>query len=108
MTYGYCSSIISITLSQPSFISYFELDTSSNASDLMGTINGVFQAGGFTGTLSCLGTADWLGRRKALLAAAALTVLGGALQAGSVNIGMYIVMRAITGVGIGKGVPRVR
>ncbi|KIW15772.1 hypothetical protein PV08_05822 [Exophiala spinifera] len=101
MTYGYCSSIISITLSQPSFISYFEMDTRSNASDLTGTINGVFQAGGFIGTLSCLGTADWLGRRKALLAAAALTVLGGALQAGSVNIGMYIVMRAITGVGIG-------
>ncbi|KAK5047302.1 hypothetical protein LTR84_006824 [Exophiala bonariae] len=101
LTYGYCSSIISVTLGQPSFITYFELDKRANASDLLGTINGVFQAGGFIGTLSCLGTADWLGRRKALLAAAICTILGGALQAGSVNIGMYIAMRAITGMGIG-------
>jgi len=102
LTYGYCSSIISVTLGQPSFITNFDLDKRSNASDLLGTINGVFQAGGFIGTLSCLGTADWLGRRKALLAAAVLTIIGGALQAGSVNIGMYIAMRAITGMGIGK------
>lgn len=107
-TYGYCSSIISVTLGQPSFITYFELDKKPNASDLLGTINGVFQAGGFIGTLSCLGTADWLGRRKALLVAAILTVVGGALQAGSVNIGMYIAMRAITGMGIGKKPSSVR
>lgn len=102
LSYGYCSSIISITLGQPSFVAYFGLDKRTDAADLFGTINGVFQAGGFIGTLSCLGTADWLGRRKALLAAAICTLVGGALQAGSVNIGMYIAMRAITGVGIGK------
>lgn len=34
--------------------------------------------------------------------ACVFSIVGGGLQAGSVNIGMYIVMRFITGVGIGK------
>lgn len=101
MTYGYCASIIATTLGQPSFIAYFELSTRSNSADLQGAINGLFQTGGLFGALSCTETADWLGRRKALLIAALFSVVGGALQAGSVNISMYIVMRFITGLGIG-------
>ncbi|OQV08812.1 hypothetical protein CLAIMM_13028 isoform 2 [Cladophialophora immunda] len=101
LTYGYCASIIATTLGQPSFISYFDLDTRSNATDLTGAINGLFQAGGLFGALSCIKSADWLGRRKAILAAAIVTIIGGALQAGSVDIGMYIVMRFVTGFGIG-------
>ncbi|EXJ61686.1 hypothetical protein A1O7_02115 [Cladophialophora yegresii CBS 114405] len=100
-TYGYCASIISTTLAQPSFIAYFELDTRHNATDLIGSIFGLFQTGGFFGTLSCLKSADWLGRRKALFYAGIVTTIGGALQAGSVNIGMYIFSRFLTGVGIG-------
>jgi MFS family permease len=102
LTYGYCSSIIATTLGQPSFRAYFELDTRSNATDLTGAINGLFQAGGLFGALSCIKSADWLGRRKALLIAAIITLIGGALQAGSVHIGMYIAMRFITGLGVGK------
>lgn len=101
MTYGYCSSIIATTLGQPTFIRYFHLDTKSNANDLIGAINGLFQAGGLFGTLSCIGSADWLGRRKAMLVTSIITVIGGALQAGSVNIGMYLVFRFVTGFGIG-------
>ncbi|KAH0839199.1 putative MFS sugar transporter [Fonsecaea pedrosoi] len=100
-TYGYCASIISTTLAQPSFIAYFDLDTRSNATDLTGSIFGLFQTGGFFGTLSCLKSADWLGRRKALFYAGLVTTVGGGLQAGSVNIGMYIFARFLTGVGIG-------
>ncbi|KAK6374009.1 hypothetical protein LTS17_007979 [Exophiala oligosperma] len=100
-TYGYCASIISTTLAQPSFIDYFDLDSRSNATDLIGAIFGLFQTGGFFGTLSCLQSADLLGRRKALFYAGLVTTVGGALQAGSVNIGMYIFSRFLTGVGIG-------
>lgn len=103
-TYGYCASIISTTLAQPSFISYFDLDTRSNAADLIGAIFGLFQTGGFFGTLSCLKSADWLGRRKALFYSSLVTTVGGALQAGSVNIGMYIFSRFLTGVGIGTSI----
>lgn len=101
LTYGYCSSIIATTLGQPTFIAYFELNTRSNAADLMGAINGLYQAGGLFGSLSIISTPDWLGRRKALLLYSVITLIGGALQAGSVHIGMFLVMRFITGFGIG-------
>ena len=101
LTYGYCSSIIATTLGQPSFIAYFALDTRSNATELEGAINGLYQAGGLLGALSCLYTGDVLGRRKALFLGALAALIGGALQAGSVNIPMYLVMRLITGFGIG-------
>lgn len=101
ITYGYCASIIATTLGQPSFISYFNLNTRPNATDLIGATNGLFQTGGLLGTLSCMKSADWLGRRKALFVASIVTTIGGALQAGSVHIAMYIVARLITGIGIG-------
>ncbi|RBA14937.1 hypothetical protein FPRO05_13153 [Fusarium proliferatum] len=101
LSYGYASSIIATTLGQPTFLSYFALDTRPNANDLMGAINGLFQAGGFLGTLGCYAIADHFGRRKAILVAALISTIGGALQAGSVDIGMFIAMRFLTGVGIG-------
>ncbi|KAH7305299.1 MFS transporter [Stachybotrys elegans] len=101
LTYGYCSSIIATTLGQPSFLTYFELDTNPNAVDLFGAINGLFQVGGLVGALSSSVLADWLGRRKAMLIESLFAVVGGALQAGSVHIGMYILARFITGIGVG-------
>ena len=102
LTYGYCSSIIATTLAQPSFITYMHLDTDSNAAQLFGAINGLFQAGGYIGTLTTSLTADYFGRRVALLIGALFSLVGGALQAGSVNIAMYLVMRFITGLGVGR------
>lgn len=102
MTYGYCSSIIATTLAQPSFINYFGFNHRSNVAQLEGAINGLFQAGGLFGCLSCIKTADWLGRRKAIFLTSIITIIGGALQAGSVNIGMYLVFRFVTGLGIGN------
>lgn len=43
MTYGYSASIISTTLAQPSFLTYFELDTRSDATSLISTMNGLYQ-----------------------------------------------------------------
>jgi len=40
-------------LGQPSFNAYFEIATRSNGTDLISTMNGLFQTGGFLGTL-CL------------------------------------------------------
>ncbi|OJJ42420.1 hypothetical protein ASPZODRAFT_76938 [Penicilliopsis zonata CBS 506.65] len=102
MTYGYCSSIVATTLDQPSFVAYFSLDTRPDATQLIGAVSGLFQAGGLFGCLSCLTSADWLGRRRALLITALVTLVGGALQAGSVNIAMFLVFRFVTGLGIGS------
>ena len=103
VTYGYGSSIIATTLGQPTFLAYFNLGSeNSQATSLQGAINGLFQAGGLFGTLSCVQTADTFGRRKAILIGALTSLVGGALQAGSVHIAMYLVARLITGVGIGE------
>ena len=105
LTYAYASSIIGTTLAQPSFIQYFHMDTRSNANQLAGAINGVFQAGGLIGALASIPVADKYGRRMGLFVASVLAVIGGALQAGSVNIAMYITMRLISGFSVGKNLP---
>ncbi|KAJ4127074.1 hypothetical protein NW768_008697 [Fusarium equiseti] len=101
ITYGYCSAIIGSTLGQPSFLSYFGLDTAKNAPALIGAINGLFQGGGLIGTLTFGGLADTFGRCKAMFLASILAVIGGGLQAGSVHLAMYLVARFITGLAVG-------
>lgn len=47
---------------------------------------------------------DWLGRKKAIFAAAVFAMVGGALTAGSVHIVMLIVVRLLWGIGLGMTV----
>ena len=77
------------------------LDTASNATQLVGAISGVYLAGCLIGSVLSSQVTDSLGRRKSLSLASALGVLGGALQAGASNIGMFIGARLIAGFGIG-------
>lgn len=63
MSYGYTASIIGTTLGQPSFITYFQLDTRANATDLISTTNGLFQTGGVIGTLLLPIISDKYGRK---------------------------------------------
>ena len=63
LTYGYTASIIGTTLGQPSFITYFELDTRPDRTDLISSTNGLFQTGGFLGTLALPWVCDKYGRR---------------------------------------------
>jgi len=82
LTYGYTASIIGTTLGmsplrillltsltvgpgQPSFIEYFDLATRSNGTDLISTMNGLFQTGGVIGTLMLPWVADKWGRKWA-------------------------------------------
>ncbi len=78
------------------------LDTAPNATELFGAVNGVFIAGGLIGALLQSEQSDRLGRRKAVAVSCAISVIGGALQAGSVHIAMFIVSRLIAGLGIGE------
>lgn len=100
LTVGYCNGIIGTTLGEPSFLTYFGLD--DNSTGIVGAINGLYQTGGLFGCLSAAWTADRFGRRKALFFASCLTILGSALQAGSVHVAMFIVARFITALGSGK------
>lgn len=73
----------------------------SNATQLFGAINGVYIAGALIGSILSSYATDSLGRRKSLSLASVLATLGGILQAGSVNISMFIAARLIAGFGIG-------
>ncbi|EXJ70207.1 uncharacterized protein A1O5_06275 [Cladophialophora psammophila CBS 110553] len=100
ISYGYTAAIIGTTLGQPSFINYFDLATRSNASALIGSLNGVFQAGGVIGTLLLPMIADRYGRRMAcIVPSIIIIIISQALLAGSVDVAMFIVFRLFAGFG---------
>lgn len=99
MTYGYSASIISTTLSQPSFVTYFDLVTRSDSTALISTMNGLYQVGGFLGVFSVSWFADKWDRRVAIGVSAFITLISGALLAGSVSVAMFIVFRLFSGAG---------
>jgi hypothetical protein len=55
-----------IIQAQPTFITYFELDTRSDALALLSATNGVFQTGGVLGTLTLAFFSDKFGRKGGL------------------------------------------
>ncbi|RFU26009.1 hypothetical protein B7463_g10338, partial [Scytalidium lignicola] len=97
MTYGYSASIISTTLVQPSFNRYMELDTRRDASTLIGLTGSLYHAGGFIGTFFVAFFADRFGRRVGIAVPALLTIISGALLAGSVNMQMFVICRMFAG-----------
>ncbi|KPI40972.1 High-affinity glucose transporter [Cyphellophora attinorum] len=98
---AYFTVITATTSAQPSFVTYMHLDTASNATQLLGAVNGVYIAGALIGSILSSYATDTLGRRKSLSLTSALATVGGILQTGSVNMGMFIAARLIAGFGIG-------
>ncbi|KAG1719299.1 general substrate transporter [Suillus lakei] len=102
LTYGYAFSVISNTFGQPGFLQYFSLvDNASYANKIEGSISGLFSAGGILGALTVGYMSDKHGRKITMNTAALICIIGGALQAGSINVAMLLVARFITGWGIG-------
>lgn len=103
LTFGYAYSVISNTLGQPGFIAYFGLDgpDQSYANAITGAINGMFSAGGVFGALLAGWMCEARGRKETMNLAALITIVGAAIQTGSVNIAMFLAARFITGWGIG-------
>lgn len=96
---GYSAAIIGTTLAQPTFIEYFDLDTRPNATAIFSTINGIFYAGAFFGSLCITYVGDNFGRKMSIAIPSALIFISGAILAASVNIGMLIAFRFISGMG---------
>jgi MFS family permease len=79
-----------------------ELATLPNANDLIGAVSGVYFGGGMIGAIATSEATDYFGRRVSVFISCLLAFVGGALQAGSVNMGMFIAARLISGFGIGE------
>lgn len=65
-------------------------------------MNGCFSVGGFIGAIFNGWACDYLGRRKTLLVATPVAIVGGAFQGGAVNIAMFLVGRLLGGFAVGK------
>jgi MFS family permease len=64
-------------------------------------VNALFFLGAVIGALTGGPFADRFGRRMALLTASIVSIIGGALTAGSVHVAMLIVVRILQGAGLG-------
>ena len=68
---------------------------------VLGSVNAIYFTGAAVASIAQCYLADWLGRRKALAIAAIMGIIGSALVAGSVTIGMLIAVRVLQGAGLG-------
>ena len=95
--YGYDSGIISTTLGQKTFPSYFN----NPSQDMLGAIVSTYSGGQGIGNLLGGYLGDKLGRKKTIWLASTLALIGAILQTASVNISMFLVGRIVAGFAIG-------
>ncbi|KAL5338519.1 general substrate transporter [Aspergillus crustosus] len=98
LSHGLDVGMISSTLVQPTFLSYFDHPPSSAT----GGIVAAFSAGATFGAYACSLVGDPFGRLWALHIGAAIAVVGCPLQAGAVHISMLIIGRLVDGFGAGQ------
>jgi MFS family permease len=110
-TYGYVISVLGTTLSKPDFYIYMGLDTvgpgKGYAEAIIATWNCVLYVGAVFGGILYSFISDKWGRKAPIGTGSFLVMLGGALQAGSVNLSMLAGSRVIIGLGIGMLLPAV-
>jgi len=105
LTFGYAYSVISGTLGQPGFLDYFNLkNDAAYTQTITGTINGLLCAGAVFGSLNVGWMCEARGRKETMYLTCLVNIVGEALQAGSVNLGMFFAARFIGGWGIGMAV----
>jgi len=75
------------------------LATNPNASSLIGTMTGLFYAGGVFGCILNAWMCDKYGRKWTAVVASIIVTISTACLAGSVNVGMFIAFRFFVGVG---------
>ncbi|OAK98387.1 MFS sugar transporter [Phaeosphaeriaceae sp. SRC1lsM3a] len=104
-TYGFGFASFATSIGQPGFFAYFNLSQTGPGAkytnDILGAVNALFFFGACVGALGGGPLANKIGRRWSLITAAAVSVVGGALTAGSVHVAMLIVVRIIQGAGLG-------
>lgn len=72
------------------------------SNSMLGTVFGLFSTGAIFGGLFVGWYSDAYGRKRSLIIASIINIIGGALQAGSVHIAMFVVARMITGFAAGQ------
>ena len=84
---------------QPTFYAYMGLATNPHETALIGSITGLFYAGGIFGAVLNSIFCDRIGRKWTTITASIIVLISTACLAGSVNIGMFIAFRFFVGLG---------
>lgn len=108
--FGYNQAVLGSLLSLQSWVELFpEIDTvntkgalKSHNSTSQGACNASFQIGCLLGALSLSFYGDKLGRRKVIVMAAVITILGQVLQTSAYGLPQFVVGRVILGFAIGQ------
>lgn len=109
VSFGYNQSLLGGVLTLDSFQKQFnEIDATTTTvseqaqkSTVQGTIVALYAVGGLFGALSCIGLGDLLGRRRVILLAAFMQMVGAILMASSFDFIQLVVARLILGLGCG-------
>ena len=101
---AYGLAIIGSTVGQPNFYTFFNLAPQgkpgySHTTNMIAALNGINSAGAIAGCIIQAWTSDFFGRKRTLQFGSAVLIVGGALCAGAVNMGMFLAGRCIAGVG---------
>jgi MFS family permease len=109
VSFGYNQSLLGGVLTLASFEQQFREIDATNAtisektqkSTIQGTIVALYAVGGLFGALSCIGLGDLLGRRRVILLAAFMQMVGAILMASAFGLIQLIVSRLVLGLGCG-------
>jgi MFS family permease len=109
MSVGYNQGLLGGVLTLPWFEAQFpEIDVSSaNSSEkqykssLQGTVVALYAAGGLLGAVACIALGDVLGRRRTIIIASVVQMIGAFLMASSFGFAQLVVSRVILGLGTG-------
>ncbi|OQD73117.1 hypothetical protein PENDEC_c017G03887 [Penicillium decumbens] len=109
MSFGYNQSMLGGVLTLDSFERQFrEIDLTDAApeekpykSTIQGTVVALYAVGGLFGALSCIGLGDILGRKKVIMLASAIQIVGAILMTTAFEFAQLVVSRLIIGLGTG-------
>ncbi|KAI1618897.1 general substrate transporter [Exophiala viscosa] len=96
--FGYSNNVIAGTLAQASFLEKF---LTVETTPRIGGMLGAFFGGAWIGCVIQSPVSSRFGRRPCNMAAAVIVTIAAALQAGSVDLGMFLVARVLNGIGAG-------
>ncbi|ORX72494.1 general substrate transporter [Linderina pennispora] len=97
LLFGYDIGVMSSILEMDQWKNYFHHPLSTG----VGVITSILTAGCFVGSLCAGYLADKLSRKRTIMAASLVFILGAVIQTASINRGMLITGRFIAGLGVG-------
>src|SRR5258706_9519629 len=95
MLFGYDQGVLSGIIGADN---QFGSDFNHPDANTQGLIVSVYQLGNVGGSLAAFFLGDWLGRKKAILYATLIMLVGAILQTASTSVGMMYAARVITGI----------